>query len=230
MKRVAFAAACLVLLSVATAGAWANSIPPQVTLSTGSNGRVSFTNNGGTIDVSLTGTTGQCGHANCVSGTALLDLGTSNITGKYWMWLVGGPFTLTGGPSSYSVDMGTSTLYLEVKLGPNGNGSQGDLQTTLTLSNLGSANTSAPGFFGSFWATTSTMSFSSNFPTDIAGETDFAVKLPNFSTLGPLKNGQTITGYVSSGELVPTVPEPSSLALMGTGVVGLAGLIRRKLR
>jgi hypothetical protein len=34
---------------------------------------------------------------------------------------------------------------------------------------------------------------------------------------------------VSSGEFVPAVPEPSSLALMGTGVLGLAAIIRRKI-
>jgi hypothetical protein len=42
--------------------------------------------------------------------------------------------------------------------------------------------------------------------------------------------GQSVQGPLSSGEVigVPT-PEPGTLALFGTGILGLAGLIRRKL-
>ena len=35
---------------------------------------------------------------------------------------------------------------------------------------------------------------------------------------------------VSSGDVSITTPEPGSLMLMGTGLVGLAGALRRKLK
>jgi len=40
-------------------------------------------------------------------------------------------------------------------------------------------------------------------------------------------NGSAI---ISSGNTSATVPEPGSLSLMGTGLIGLAGMVRRKLK
>jgi len=225
MKRVAFAAACLAVLALGSVGAMANAIPPQVTLSSSSIGSVVFGNNGGTLSFWFNGTAAQCGHANCVGGNALLE--PQNVVGTYTMWMVGGAPTLSGNPLDYSVNMGSVTLYLEVMLGPNG--SLGDLIVSETLTDLYGGTGPAPTFDGWASTSTSTMQFLADFSPTSTETIDFTVNLGKHTPISNLGNHGTTSGYVSSGELAANTPEPSSLALMGTGVLGLAGLIRRKL-
>lgn len=226
MKKLSFATvACLALVALATTAGFANAIPPQVTLSLGTSGNVAFSTVGNVINVSFTGNSGQCGHANCVGGAALLDLGTSQTLGSYTMWMTGGPLSLTGGPSDFTAMKGSSAIYLEVKLGSNG--SLGDLITTISLDTLTGGSTNTPQLSGDFWASTSTLGFTKYFVNGVPGEIDFTVKLPPNSSLGP--NGSTVSGYLSSGELVPSVPEPGTIALLGSGIIGLAGVIRRRM-
>jgi PEP-CTERM motif len=230
MKKLVLATACLVLLVIASTGAWANATGPQVTLSKGTAGLYSFWGTSGQIDFTLTGLSSACGHANCVSGSAALDDGLGNLTGgKYWMWLTGGPPNLTGGPNNFVADMGTSTLYMQVGLGPHGDGTLGQIYGTVALTGASGGGTSTPTFNGMFTTITTSGALSLLFPAGSRTELDFTLNLGPATTFVVLQNGPTISGYVSSGELTPT-PEPGTLALMGTGVLGLAGAIRRRLR
>lgn len=237
MKKLAIASACLALFTVSAIGAWANPITnsaPQITLSRSSSNNVVFSNNSGVLSFTFNGTSTQCGHANCLTGNASLDQGTSGqVDGQYWMWITGGSPTLSGNTLDDAVNMGTAVIHVEVKIGPLVNqietGSMGDFIATLTPTHLYGWAGGSPQFVGSFTPTTETLDFSPGFPNNMVSSMSFNVDLPKGAT-GPLGRNHTVYSKISTGELDSPVPEPSSLALLGTGVLGLAAVIRRKFK
>jgi hypothetical protein len=218
MKKLATAMVCFVLLTVSATAMWASAV--QITLSSSPSGSVVFTGTGSTPEVTF-GFSGTCGtHSNCLTGNALLE--PSATLGTYQMWMVGGPDTLTLlSPGNYAVGM-PFPVWLSVTFGGS------TLTTQLALVDVFGGTGRAPSFEGDFLSATTTGTIP-GFPNGVSGTVDFAIRLqggPGINTLGA---GSTVKGFLSSGELVPT-PEPSSLALLGTGVISLAGAIRRRMK
>ena len=221
MKKLVLAAIFLVLCGLFATAAWANST--QVTLSLSTTGDVFFGNSGGTISAWFSGTCGLL--SDCISGTALLE--PQGTLGQYQMWFAGGSPTLSGGPLDYTVNMGSSTLYLAVQL----NGSQGSVLASVDLADVYGGASQFPEFAGTFTVSTATLLFlTDHFVPHGSGVIDFTINLTPNPPIASLTNGQQTFGPLSSGEGVPNVPEPSSLALLGSGVLGLAGVIRRKMK
>jgi hypothetical protein len=133
--------------------------------------------------------------------TGILSSGTLQMGGTF---AAGGTFSITGN--------GTSGI-------PNGvifNGSfTGPVTWTLVTLANGTHNYTLTGSLTGTWYTGSTMS-------------GVTVQL-TINTGRGFFNGQTT---ISSGDtnFTTTVPEPGSLGLLGTGLLGIASMVRRKLR
>ncbi len=178
---------------------------------------ITFTGNGtGTVGVSTSG----------LSGSAFFD---TDALGTYSL----GATSFTAGPQYLSLFPASDNSGTFSFTGGDGDSLTGTIHWTVIQD-----NTTQPKFFGVLVIGTVSgdAAFMSNFSGSLAN-IDFITNQLSIGgvtgvTLDALAATTTsATATVSAGEVNPVnpVPEPGKLALFGSGLLGLGGLIRRKL-
>ncbi|HEV2399153.1 MAG TPA: PEP-CTERM sorting domain-containing protein [Candidatus Sulfotelmatobacter sp.] len=196
---------------------WLSLLALALPLTAFASSSVDFTNSGGTLSGSSSGLS--------LSGSALIAVnGFGNlglVTGSNLGSLTFSTGTMTGGDLQQGATFaagGTFTIWSSGMNGlPSGTLFSGSFSgpvtwTLVTLAN-GTHNYTLSGSLSGTWYNGAWVNGATVQLTINTGKGFF--------------NGSTL---ISSGDTNITTPEPGSLTLLGTGLVGLAGLLRRKMK
>jgi hypothetical protein len=184
-RKLTFALALLVLVTVFTGASFANGIPTQITFGPNTVGSVTI----GTTAATFTAITGFA-YQGIPAGTFSLSgatLNYSNNSSPYSFGPNSQTFTVSIGPDTMSGWLSVQALFINAKYGF---------------------------FAGTFDITSTTPGFAN---------TGFGKGLVDIDFV-------TYNGNLSSGEIIPgSVPEPGTIALLGSGLLAAAGMLRRKI-
>jgi PEP-CTERM motif len=173
-----------------------------------------------TVDISLSGDTATVTFTSLTNGGYIYlmgDGGTAdlNVNGGYTMTTPVLTNSISGFTPSYKNNTpGQVDGFGTFNLSLNSNDGFGDAATKVTFT----ITTTTSGA----WATSDDV-LTPNDGGSLAAIHAFGCATPCTTT-----EGAAFTGYAADGQQVP-VPEPGSLALFGTGILGMAGFLRRKL-
>jgi hypothetical protein len=147
--------------------------------------------------------------------TGLVTIGTTAatftpITGFAYQAGPSGTFTLSGATLNYSntsspYSFNPNSQWFTVSIGP-------DTMTGWLSVEALYINTKYQFFFGTYNITTSSPGFVHTGFRPGQADIDFV----------------TYKGQLSSGEIIPSVPEPGTIALVGSGLLAAAGMLRRR--
>ena len=184
----------------------------SIAFGSSSTGITFFGDGAGSVSVSTLG----------LSGNAFFD---SDALGTYAL----GATSFTAGPQSAGIFPADANLESFTFTGGDGDSLTGIINWSFIQD-----NTPQPKFFGvlTIGTVSGDAAFTSNFSGSLANIDFITNPLSSGGTLDELAlTTNSATATVSAGEVNPVnpVPEPGKLALFGSGLLGLGGLIRRKL-